>query len=538
MMTKKDLDFLIVGSGIAGLSFALRVASKGKVAIVTKKNDSESNTNYAQGGIASVIKPRDSFKKHVGDTLEVGAGLCHEKAVRMIIKNGPNSIKRLLELGVDFSFSGDQRELATLDVGQEGGHSEKRVVHAADYTGRAVETTLISAVKSNPNIEIFEDHLASELLVDTTAGENICYGCKVLDERSGEIEFFLSPVTLLATGGVGRVYYHTTNPSIATGDGVAMAYRAGASIANMEFIQFHPTSLHHPLGDSFLISEAVRGEGAHLRLKSGEMFMEKYHEMRDLAPRDIVARAIDWEMKISGEPNVYLDMTEIKSDYIIRRFPNIYNRLLALEIDITRDWIPVVPAAHYMCGGIQTDCQGRTDINNLFAVGETGCTGMHGANRLASNSLLEAVVVAELSTKAAIEARESIEKFKPPKDIYKETPSRTSNSLGRSERVYLSHALTEIQRTMWDFVGVVRSDERLRLAGKRIAMLLEEVEEFHRKFPPAFDALELRNLVTVANLIHKSATMRKESRGLHFNVDYPDRDDKKWRKDTVLKRDS
>ena len=536
-MIKEDLDFLVVGSGIAGLSFALRVASMGKVAIITKKNDSESNTNYAQGGIASVIKSSDSFDKHVRDTLEVGAGLCDEEVVRTIIKYGPNSIKRLLELGVDFSYSGDQRELATLDVGQEGGHSEKRVVHAADYTGRAVETTLISAVKSNPNIEIFEDHLASELLVDTEAGKQTCYGCKVLDERDGEIEFFLAPVTLLATGGVGRVYFHTTNPSIATGDGVAMAYRAGASIANMEFMQFHPTSLRHPMGDSFLISEAVRGEGARLRLKSGETFMERYHEMRDLAPRDIVARAIDWEIKISGEPNVYLDMTEIKSDYVIRRFPNIYNRLLALEIDITRDWIPVVPAAHYMCGGIKTDYEGRTDIRNLFAVGETGCTGMHGANRLASNSLLEAVVVAELSTAAAIEARMSIDSFKPPKGLA-DGKSRASNSLGRSERVYLSHALTELQRTMWDFVGVVRSDDRLRLAGKRIAMLLEEVEEFHQKFPPAFDALELRNLVTAANLMHKSATKRKESRGLHFNVDYPDRDDKHWRKDTVLKRDS
>lgn len=537
MMIKENLDFLVVGSGIAGLSFALRVASLGNVAIITKKNDSESNTNYAQGGIASVIKPSDSVEKHVNDTLEVGAGLCHEDVVRKIIEYGPNSIRRLLELGVDFSFSGDQRDLETLDVGQEGGHSEKRVVHAADYTGRAVESTLISAVKASPNIEIFEDHLAIELLVDTMAGTSTCFGCKVLDARSGETEYFLSPVTLLATGGIGRVYFHTTNPSIATGDGVAMAYRAGASVANLEFMQFHPTSLRHPLGDSFLISEAVRGEGAKLRLKSGEMFMERYHEMRDLAPRDIVARAIDWEMKISGEPNVFLDMTQIKSDYVIRRFPNIYNRLLALEIDITRDWIPVVPAAHYMCGGIRTDSEGRTDIENLFAVGETGCTGMHGANRLASNSLLEAVVVAELSTEAAKEARDSIESFDPPKDLL-ETRAKPPNSLGRAERVYLSHALSELQRTMWDFVGVVRSDERLRLAGKRIDMLLEEVEEFHEKFPPAFDALELRNLVTVANLMHKSATMRKESRGLHFNVDYPDRDDKNWRKDTVLKKDS
>jgi len=535
-MIKRNIDFLIVGSGVAGLSFALRVALKGSVAVITKKKDSESNTNYAQGGIASVIKPRDSFANHIKDTLQTGCGLSHPDVVKKIIERGPHAIQNLLTLGVDFSYSGRERALKSLDVGREGGHSENRVVHAADYTGREVESRLIAAVKADPNIDLFEDHLAAELLVESVGGKKVCYGCRVFDAETEEIETFVAPVTLLATGGLGRIYLHTTNPSIATGDGVAMAYRAGASIANMEFMQFHPTSLYHHAGDSFLISEAVRGEGAKLKLKSGETFMENYHPMKDLAPRDTVARAIDRELKLSGEPCVYLDLTPIKSDYIMRRFPNIYNRLLALKIDITRDWIPVVPAAHYMCGGVRTDVEGRTDIENLFAVGETACTGMHGANRLASNSLLEAVVVAEFASKAAIDAFDSVKSFNPPEPIVEYEPERKESS-SDCDKVLISHNFAELRRLMWDYVGVVRSDKRLELAKKRIDMLREEVKELHQNFPPSFGSIELRNLTTAAYLMVESAVRRKESRGLHYNIDYPEKDDDNWLKDTVMRKD-
>ncbi len=534
-MIKRDIDFLIVGSGIAGLSFALRVASKGSVAVITKKKDSESNTNYAQGGIASVIKPRDSFSSHIADTLETGSGLSRPDVVKLIIERGPHAIQDLLTLGVDFSFSGRDRKLESLDVGREGGHSRNRVVHAADYTGREVESRLIAAVKDNTNIDIFEDHLAVELLVKADNGKRRCYGCLVFDAETEEVEVFLAPITLLATGGLGRAYLHTTNPSIATGDGVAMAYRAGASVANMEFMQFHPTSLYHHAGDSFLISEAVRGEGAKLRLGSGEAFMKRYHPMKDLAPRDIVARAIDRELKLSGDACVYLDLTSIKADYIMRRFPNIYNRLLALKIDITRDPIPVVPAAHYMCGGVRTDASGRTDIENLFAVGETACTGMHGANRLASNSLLEAVVVAEFASKAAVEAFESIRSFDPPR-VPVDDVSVSAFSKGDCDKVLISHGFAELRRLMWDYVGVVRSNKRLELARKRISLLLEEIDELYHEFPPLFGLIELRNLTTAAYLMVESAILRQESRGLHYNIDFPDKDDVNWLQDTVLKK--
>jgi L-aspartate oxidase len=536
-MIKHDIDFLIVGSGIAGLSFAIRVASKGSVAVVTKKKDSESNTNYAQGGIASVIQPKDSFSNHIDDTLTAGSGLGYPDVVEKIIRHGPRAIQDLLSIGVDFSRTGAGDSLESLDVGREGGHSRNRVVHAADYTGREVESKLITAVKTNQNIDLFEDHLAAELLVKRKDGRRACYGCQVFDAETEKIETFVAPVTLLATGGVGRVYLHTTNPSIATGDGVAMAYRAGASIANMEFMQFHPTSLYHHAGDSFLISEAVRGEGAKLRLKSGEAFMRRYHAMKDLAPRDTVARAIDRELKLSGEPCVYLDLTGIKADYIMRRFPNIYNRLLGLEIDITREWIPVVPAAHYMCGGIQTDVEGRTDIENLFAVGEAGCTGMHGANRLASNSLLEAVVVAEFASKAAIRAFESIRSFEPP-DPNESHPVRHRHPGRDCDKVLISHSLAELRRLMWDYVGVVRSNKRLELAKRRVEILQEEIDELYHDFPPSFASIELRNLITVAHLIIESAVTRKESRGLHFNIDHPDKDDQNWLRDTIVKRDA
>jgi len=536
-MVVHKIDFLVVGSGIAGLSFALRAASKGKVAIVTKKKDSESNTNYAQGGIASVIKSQDSFDRHINDTLLAGGGLCHEGVVKRIVERGPYAIEELLKLGVDFSRSGRDRTLSSLDAGQEGRHSEKTVVHAADYTGREVETRLLAAIKANPNIRIFEDHLAAELLVDTVAGKRTCFGCSVFDALSGNMEAFVAPITLLATGGVGRAYLHTTNPSIATGDGVAMAYRAGASIANMEFMQFHPTSLCHPRGDSFLISEAVRGEGAKLKLKSGEEFMVKYHPQRDLAPRDVVARAIDRELKLSGNACVYLDLSKIDAAFIMRRFPIIYSRLTALEIDITRTPIPVVPAAHYMCGGIQTDVEGRTDIKHLYTVGETACTGMHGANRLASNSLLEAVVTAEFAAYTAVEDFGSISAFSPSSSVI-DYRSNSPGPVGEHEEVLISHSIGELRRLMWDYVGVVRSNERLLRARKRLRILSEETEEFHRMLPPSFTAIELRNMVTSAHLIVESAISRRESRGLHYNVDYPDTDDEHCLIDTVMKLDS
>ncbi len=535
-MIRHEIDFLVVGSGIAGLSFALRVASKGKVAVITKKKDSESNTNYAQGGIASVIKSEDSFEKHINDTLQAGRGLCHDDVVRVIVEHGPDAIRKLIDLGVAFSHTGDRSSLENLDAGQEGGHSAKRVVHAADYTGREVETRLLAAIKASPNITLYEDHLAVELIVDSAAGKTNCYGCHVFDAISGEIKAFAARVTLLATGGLGQVYVHTTNPSIATGDGVAMAYRAGASIANMEFMQFHPTALYHPEGDYFLISEAVRGEGARLKLKSGETFMENYHEQKDLAPRDVVAKAIDRELKLSGDPCVYLDLTPIKSDYIMRRFPNIYNRLLGLGIDITRDPIPVVPAAHYMCGGIRTDVRGKTDIGRLYAVGETACTGMHGANRLASNSLLEAVVVAEFAAESALDTFDSTISLGIPKLLEKYMED-SGNSVGEHEEVLISHSKSELRRHMWHYVGVVRSNERLNRAWKRLEILTEETEDFHHRYPPSFGAIELRNLVTAAQLIVRSAMLRKESRGLHYNVDYPETDDINWRYDTILRKD-
>jgi L-aspartate oxidase len=534
-MIRHNTDFLIVGSGIAGLSFALKVALHGRVAVVTKKKDSESNTNYAQGGIATVIAAKDSFEKHIHDTLTAGWGLCHTDVVRLIVEHGPRAISELLKLGVDFSYSGAERRLENLDAGQEGGHSEKRVVHAADYTGREVETRLINAIKSDPNIELSEDHLAVDLLVRETGDRGSCYGCYVLDAHTGEIEVFVAPVTLLATGGLGRVYMHTTNPSIATGDGVAMAYRAGASIANMEFMQFHPTSLYHPQGDCFLISEAVRGEGAILRLRSGEAFMARYHPMKDLAPRDVVARAIDRELKLSGDVCVFLDLSSIRADYLLKRFPNIYSTLNALNIDITKDQIPVVPAAHYMCGGIRTDEHGRTDIENLFAVGEAACTGMHGANRLASNSLLEAVVVADFAAKAAVDAFEKLRPFESP-TILPEIENLSLEAAGEKDNILISHSVAELRRLMWDYVGVVRSNERLELAKKRIDILAEESERLFHRFPPSFAMTELRNLVTAASLIVESAIQRKESRGLHYNVDYPDIDDSHWKRDTVLRR--
>jgi L-aspartate oxidase len=530
-------DFLVIGSGIGGLSFALKASELGDVVIVTKKEDSESNTNYAQGGIASVLAKDDSFLLHIEDTLRAGDGLCNPEVVRRVVEAGPGYIEELNQIGVRFTRKKGNED--QFDLGLEGGHSKNRVVHAADLTGREVENSLLGAVKAKKNVKILEDHIAIDLITQhhlkgyqRKPEEKIkCWGAYVLDKEKNQVLTCLSKVTLLATGGAGKVYIHTTNPSIATGDGLAMAYRAGAEVANLEFIQFHPTALYHDKANSFLISEAVRGEGGILRMKSGESFMEKYHPRRELAPRDVVARAIDFELKKRGESCVYLDITHLDQKFIKLRFPNIYGKCLSLGLDITKDWIPVVPAAHYICGGVVTDMEGRTGIDNLYACGEVACTGMHGANRLASNSLLEAVAFAHFSAKSAKNKLFSMKEFSFPP-----IPSWSLEGVfDQQEWVIISHNRDWIQKFMWDYVGIVRSNRRLEQAKKRIGILLDEITEFYKINPVTYDVVELRNIATAAKLIVECALQRKESRGLHYNIDYPDKDDKNWLKDTVLK---
>ena len=529
----KKVDYLVIGSGIAGLSFALRMAAHGTVAIVTKKKETESNTNYAQGGIASVINSVDSFEKHIRDTLDAGAGLCNHNVVRQVVEAGPAAIRRLIDLGVEFSYGDDDDRLENLDLGKEGGHSEKRVVHAADHTGREIETRLVRAVKNHKNITIMENHLAVDLLYQRREGHTQCFGAWIYDVRKLQVFKILASVTLLATGGLGQVYLHTTNPRIATGDGVAMAYRAGANIANLEFMQFHPTSLFHPEGEGFLISEAARGEGGRLRLRNGKRFMKEYDPRGELATRDIVARAIDREIKLSGDPCVYLDMTHLKETFLRTRFPNIYKKLMGLGIDMTVDWIPVVPAAHYMCGGVVTDNQGQTSIENLYAVGEAAQTGMHGGNRLASNSLLEAVVLAEYAAESAAKRAKL--------DLHSNTISSEFDRVleGKDfpaveEKILMAHAILDIKQVMANYVGVVRSDKRLDWAKRRIDIIKIDVNDLWENFPLSYELIELRNLVTCAELVIRCAMMRKESRGLHYNIDYPNIDDINWNKDTII----
>jgi L-aspartate oxidase len=528
----KQFDFVVLGSGIAGLSFALKVAPHGRVAIITKKNRAESNTNYAQGGIAAVTSKEDSFELHVRDTLEAGAGLCKETVVRTIIEEGPARIAELIELGMQFSErENPQSHAQELDLGKEGGHSRRRILHAKDVTGREIERALLAAVAAQPNIEIFENHLAIDLITTRKLGgsDNVCLGVYALDKRTAEVETFTARATLLATGGCGKVYLYTTNPDIATGDGVAMAYRAGAAIANMEFIQFHPTCLYHPRAKSFLISEAVRGEGGILKTVGGIEFMDAYHPLKSLAPRDIVARAIDSEMKKSGADFVVLDITHKPAPFIIERFPNIYRTCLSYGIDITKEPIPVVPAAHYQCGGVLTDVDGHTEIDSLYAVGEVSCTGLHGANRLASNSLLEALVCAH---RAAV--RVLGEKRKAPE---LNIPSwQSGDAHNPDELVVVSHNWDEIRRLMWDYVAIVRTNKRLERARKRIANLQEEIREHYWDFKVTSDLLELRNIADVAELIIHSAMERPESRGLNYNLDYPKADPAWAQRDTVLRR--
>jgi L-aspartate oxidase len=531
----KQFDYLVLGSGIAGLSFALKVAPRGRVAIITKKNKAESNTNYAQGGIAAVTSREDSFEMHVRDTLEAGAGLCNEKVVRTIVEEGPERIQELIELGMKFSERQDPQDGHTqLDLGKEGGHSKRRILHAKDVTGREIERALLDAVSRQPNIEVFENHFAIDLITSQKlgyVGDNRCLGVYVLDKNSGSVSTFVAPVTLLATGGCGKVYLYTTNPDIATGDGVAMAYRGGAGIANMEFIQFHPTCLYHPRAKSFLISEAVRGEGGVLKTIDGREFMDDYHPLKSLAPRDVVARAIDSEMKKSGADCVLLDITQKPAKFLIDRFPNIYQNCLKYGIDITKEAIPVVPAAHYQCGGVMTNIDGETEIAGLYAVGEVACTGLHGANRLASNSLLEALVCAH---RAALKVLANDQ----PKNGFKIPLWQSGSATNADELVVVSHNWDEIRRLMWDYVGIVRTNKRLQRAQKRIANLQEEIQEYYWDFIVTSDLLELRNIATVAELIVKSALARPESRGLNYNLDYPNANPDWAQRNTVLRKEA
>ncbi len=532
MSDRRDFDFLVVGSGIAGLVYALRVAEHGHVGVVTKRRTADSATNSAQGGIAAVVDPSDSFEEHMSDTLNAGAGLCNPEVVRAVVEQGPAAIDRLLKLGVNFDLS-QPAQPGSYDLGREGGHGRRRVLHHRDTTGREIERALIARATASPNIELFEDHCAVDLLTSHKAGRkepNRALGCYVLDSESREVMRFVAPITLLATGGAGKVYLYTSNPDIASGDGIAMAYRAGATLANMEFMQFHPTCLFHPEAKSFLISEAVRGEGGILRNRAGEAFMERYSEMKDLAPRDIVARAIDTELKRSGDDYVSLDISHLDPGFLRDRFPTIHDRCMDFGIDITREPIPVVPAMHYCCGGVRTGLDAESDLPNLFAAGEVACTGLHGANRLASNSLLEALVFAEAAARHSLER---LPQVSAPGDI----PAWESGDATEShEAVVITQNWDELRRFMWNYVSIVRSDRRLARAQRRIELLKREINEYYWDFQLTPDLIELRNLATVASLITRAAQFRKESRGLHYNIDYPERNDARYVRDTLLQR--
>lgn len=528
----REFDFVVVGSGIAGLSFALKAAAKGTVAIVTKRGRADSNTAWAQGGVACVVSPEDSFDLHVRDTLEAGAGLSDPEVARTVVSEGPERIRELIELGMRFDQREDGNGARELDLGREGGHSKRRVLHFQDTTGREIENTLLERLAEHPNIEILEHHMAVDFITTGKLGfamQDACLGLYVLDECSGMVATLRSRTTVLATGGCGKIYLYTTNPDVATGDGVAMAWRAGATIANMEFVQFHPTCLFHPKAKSFLISEAVRGEGAVLLDRRGRRFMEKLHPRAELAPRDVVARAIDAEMKRTGSQCVFLDITGKSADFIKSRFPAIHETCLRLGIDITREPMPVVPAAHYQCGGVKTDLNGETSLRGLYAIGEVACTGLHGANRLASNSLLEALVMAHRAFVKSTRTR------RPRVEI--ELPEwRSGEAADVDEMVVIYHNWDEIRRLMWDYVGIVRTDKRLQRAATRLRNLHNEVQEFYWNFKLSTDLLELRNLVTVAALVVDSAIGRKESRGLHYTLDYPERDDNRYLRETTLRR--
>ncbi|HMT79014.1 MAG TPA: L-aspartate oxidase [Azonexus sp.] len=519
----QKFDVLIIGSGLAGQSAALRLASQCKVALVSKRGLEDSASGWAQGGIAAVLDSSDSIEAHIHDTLVAGAWLNDEKATRFVVENGRRAIEWLIEQGVPFTKD---------DIGyhltREGGHSARRVIHVADATGSAVQDTLTRKVRVNPNITVLEDHIAIDLITGDKlgTGEKRCFGAYILNTQDGEVVTIGAANTLLATGGAGKVYLYTTNPDTSTGDGIAMAYRAGCLISNMEFIQFHPTCLYHPQAKSFLISEAVRGEGGILRLQDGTRFMPEHDDRAELAPRDIVARAIDFEMKKRGLDCVFLDISHKGEAFIRNHFPNIYARCLELGIDITQAPIPVVPAAHYTCGGVVSDLNGRTDVAGLYVAGEASCTGLHGANRLASNSLLECLVFAEAAVNDILAKKNLTLPLLPLWD-----ESRVTDA---DEEVVISHNWDELRRFMWDYVGIVRTTKRLMRAGHRIALLKREIDEFYANFRVSHDLIELRNLVATADLIVRCAMQRKESRGLHFSRDYPETANKA--KNTVLRR--
>ncbi len=537
-------DFLIIGSGIAGLAYALKVAAFGDVVLVTKKEIMDSSTNKAQGGIASVFGKLDSFDMHIQDTLDSGDGLCDKAVVEMVVKDGPDRIRELIDLGVKFNIDEAAQQKTgepDFDLGREGGHSHNRIVHAQDMTGKEVEKVLVRLAEKHDRITILENHIAVDLItyskrmkrgLVTTTHEDYCCGAYVLDISEKRVKTFCSKITLLATGGAGKVYLYTSNPDIATGDGIAMAYRAGATVANLEFVQFHPTCLYHPKAKSFLVSEAVRGEGARLIDADGTAFMGQYDSLKDLACRDVVARAIDTELKKSGADSVFLDITHKDPDFIKERFPNIYEECLSYGVDMTRNPIPVVPAAHYMCGGVASDVFGRTDIQRLYVVGETACTGLHGANRLASNSLLEALVYANTAAGKSVEEFRHVENSNA-NDIVPWDDVGTTDS---DEVITVSQNWDEIRRFMWNYVGIVRSDKRLARADRRIEIIQKEIKEYYWNFKVTADLIELRNIAIVAELIIKSAMHRKESRGLHYNIEYPERNDRLWNKDTVMRR--
>jgi L-aspartate oxidase len=521
----KSYDVIVVGSGIAGISFALKVAEAGhRVAIITKKNSAESNTNYAQGGIAAVTSQTDDVEMHVADTLDAGDGLCNEDAVREILKDGAASIEELARRGVAFT----QLDDGSVSLGKEGGHSQRRILHVKDVTGKAIEEALIHAVATSLNIDTYEHHFAIELITASKLGklgrsipgsEDRVLGLYALDTQREVVETFTANAVLLATGGIGQVYQYTTNPFIATGDGIAMAYRAGVEVRNMEFIQFHPTAFYTKGSDRFLISEAVRGEGAILRNLKGEAFMERYDPRKDLAPRDIVARAIDSEMKQSGARHVWLDTRSIPPKKLHEHFPNIYDYCAKQGIALEKDMIPVVPAAHYLCGGVKTNLSSETSLAGLYACGEAACTGLHGANRLASNSLLEAVVMANRGATAVASYLAAL----PPNGPI-ELPEWVDGDVRDSdERVVLLHNWDEVKRTMWDYVGIVRTTKRLERARTRIQTLDREINDYYWNFKVDENLLELRNMILVAGLVVDCALQRKESRGLHYTLDYPEK---------------
>jgi len=525
---RESTDFLVIGSGIAGLSFALHAARYGEVVVVTKRTAGESATSWAQGGVAAVLGPDDSFVKHADDTRVAGAGLCHDIVVDLCVREAPAAVRWLAGVGASFSTT----QNGDLDLGREGGHSERRVVHAGDITGREIQRALLEAVRASPNIRMLEWHMGVDLItMSSFGGPDVCVGAYVLDEERGVVDTILARTTVLATGGAGKVYLYTSNPDVATGDGVAMAYRAGAEVANMEFFQFHPTVFYEPKAKSFLLSEALRGEGATLRLPDGQAFMARHHALGDLAPRDVVARAIDFEMKRTGSEFVLLDITHKSADFVRSRFPNIHAECKSYGVDITSNPIPVVPAAHYLCGGVTSDLHGRSTLPGLWVLGETACTGLHGANRLASNSLLEGLVMARRAADKLAGLIEGLRGNPLPN-----VPEwQTGSAVQSDEAVVVSHNWDELRRLMWNYVGIVRTDARLRRAARRVALLEQEIREYYWKHLVTRDLLELRNIATVAELVISSAASRRESRGLHYTIDHPETLTE-FASDTVMKR--